>query len=137
MSIFIPTYFNNSKVKNYLEKIQEGAIDFIYDFSKSELCNIITINSTIALLNFNKLGNNPSNEDLNYFKKIRFYSYELLPLISNSRENYLFHPKCFVRDFKNSFWQPGFLNLALHDNFDYTKLLNISSKLLIFIKREK
>ena len=129
--------YNNSKVKNYLEKIQEGAIDFIYDFSKSELCNIITINSTIALLNFNKLGNNPSNEDLNYFKKIRFYSYELLPLISNSRENYLFHPKCFVRDFKNSFWQPGFLNLALHDNFDYTKLLNISSKLLIFIKREK
>ena len=127
--------YKNSEVKNYLEKIQEGAIDFVYDFSKSGLPNIINIGAKIALLNFNKLGNRPSNEDLNYFKKISFYSYEFLPFISNSKDNYIFHPNCFVKDFRNSFWQPGFLNLTIHSNFDYSKLLNVSSKLINFIKR--
>lgn len=125
--------YNNSKVKIYLEKIQEGAIDFIHDFSKSQLADFINISPSIALLNFNKLGNSPSNEDLDYFKKIRFYSYELHPFISNSRDNYLFHPKSFIKDFKNSFWKPGFLNLTIRANHDYSKLLNISAQLLNFI----
>lgn len=127
--------YNNSKVKNYLEKIQEGAIDFIYDFSKSELSNFINISPSIAILNFNKLGNSPSNEDLNYFKKIKFYDYELSPIISNSRDNYLFNPKSLVKDYRKSLWKSGFLNLTIHSNIDYSRLINAYSKLLNFIIR--
>lgn len=124
----------NSKVKNHLEKIQEGAIDFIYDVSKFGLSNFININPSIAILNFNKLGISPSSEDLNYFKKIKFYDYEFSPIISKSRDNYLFHPKSFVEDYRNSFWKPGFLNLTIHSNFDYSKLLDAYSRLLNLIK---
>ena len=126
--------YNNSSEKKYLEKIQEGAIDFIWDFSKSELSNTINITPSIAILNFNKLGNNPSNDDLNYFKEMSFYDKKLIPFISNSRDNYIFHPKSFLKDYRNSLWKPGFLNLMFCSNLDYSKLLNYYSKLLNFIK---
>ena len=128
--------YKNSKVKKYLEKIQDGAIDFVLDFSKSELSNIINITPSIAISNFNKLGNRPSNDDLNYFKEMSFYDKKLIPFISNSRDNYIFHPKSFLRDYRNSLWKPGFLNLIFCSNFDYSKLLNYYSNLLNFIKRD-
>ena len=127
--------YKNSKEKEYLEKIQEGAIDFVYDFSKSELSNIINIIPSISILNFNKLGNTPSDEDLNYFKKITFYENEKHnPLIANSRDSYIFHPKSFVKDYRDSYWRPGFLNLTLLSNFDYTKWIKNYEKLLNFFK---
>ena len=127
--------YKNSKEKEYLEKIQEGAIDFVHDFSKSELSNIINIIPSISILNFNKLGNTPSDEDLNYFKKITFYENEKHnPLIANSRDSYIFHPKSFVKDYRDSYWRPGFLNLTLLSNFDYTKWIKNYEKLLNFFK---
>lgn len=127
--------YENSKERAYLEKIQEGAIDFVHDFSKSELSNIINIIPSIAILNFNKLGNSPSDEDLNYFKKISFYENEKLnPLIVNSSNNYIFHPKSFIQDYRESYWRPGFLNFALKSNFDYTKWIHTYEKLINFIK---
>ena len=127
--------YKNSKEKEYLEKIQEGAIDFVHDFSKSELSNIINIIPSISILNFNKLGNRPSDEDLNYFKKITFYENEKHnPLIANSRDSYIFHPKSFVKDYRDSYWRPGFLNLTLLSNFDYTKWIKNYEKLLNFFK---
>lgn len=127
--------YNNSEIKDYLEKIQEGAIDFVHDFSKSELSNIINLTPSIAILNFNKLGTSPSNEDLNYFKKITAYeNKEYIPLIANSRDNYIFHPKSFVKDYRQSYWRPGFLNFALCSNYDYTNWINNYEKLLNFLK---
>lgn len=127
--------YNNSKMKEYLEKIQEGAIDFVHDFYESELSNIINITPPIAILNFNKLGNSPSNKDLKYFKKMTGYeNKEHIPFIANSRDNYIFHPKSFVNDYRNSYWKPGFLNFTLFSNFDYTNWINNYEKLLNFIK---
>lgn len=128
--------YKNTKEREYLEKIQEGAIDFVHDFSKSELSDIININPSIAILNFNKLGNCPSDEDLNYFKEITFYENEKHnPLIKNSRDNYIFHPKYFVKDYMDSYWRSGFLNFALFSNFDYTLWINTYEKLIEFIKK--
>lgn len=133
---FFEYEFKNSKASKYLEKIQEGSIDFVNDISKSELFNIINITPSMAILNFNKLGNSPSDEDLNYFKKMTVYvNNEHIPIITKSRDNYIFHPKSFVKDYRDSYWKPGFLNLTLCSNFDYEKLINKYVKLLSFIKK--
>ena len=128
--------YENSKTREYLEKIQEGAIDFVKDFFKSELSNNINIIPPIAILNFNKLGIMPSDEDLNYFKKMTIYiNNEHVSIITTSRGNYIFHPRSFVKDYTDSYWKPGFLNLTLWSNYDYRKWLNKCGKLLNFIKK--
>lgn len=130
--------YENSKASEYLEKIQEGSIDFIKDLSESELYNIINITPSISILNFNKLGLSPSDEDLNYFKKMTVnVNNEHVPIIKNSRDKYMFHPKSFVKDYRDSFWKPGFLNLTLFSNFDYTDWINNYVKIITFIKQFK
>lgn len=113
-----------------IKRFQEGAIQFVKDYSKREN---IAFSEYTSMRNFLKFGNTPKYEDIENFRGIKFYdddNYELIP--SDLSSKYILKPKKFINEFKKSPWKPAFLKKVFKVNINYYRILTLLRKILKF-----
>lgn len=109
--------------------IQDGAIQFIEEYSNFKYKNHINITPSIAWNNFRKLGLQPTNKDIKLFADISYVETTKVKFAKpNSIVYYMFNPKKFYYDFCNCSWKVGFLKRLLKLKLDYKKIVSIIYK---------
>lgn len=125
--------YENTKTQNDIIMLQNGALEFVKQFNNSEISKYIEIDEYTAMQNFLEFGNNPTQEDINQFKNVKFYDDDFIEVIpSKTTLYYLCHIKEFIIDFKRSIWKTGFLKNIFKININYYNLIMKIRK--IFIK---
>lgn len=116
--------YENTETENLIKAFQNGALEFVKDFSNSGISNYIEFDEKIALYNFLKFGNYPTQNDINKFGCIDFLDDDVNKLISNKNIlYYVFHLRKFKEDFLNSVWKTGFLKNLFKVNLDYYNII--------------
>lgn len=87
--------------------IQQGMLDFVRDMHNSAITHILVFDQYLSTFNLLKFGNNPSKEDLDFFKELAF-SDESYSLSSGFGLKTL-SIKDFKNNFMNSIWKTAYL----------------------------
>ncbi len=123
----VPVLGNYEYTKQEIEifkAIQEGAMQFIDDYSNFRYKNYINITHNIAWNNFRKLGLQPTNQDIKLFADISYVETTKVKFAKpNSIVYYIFNPKKFYYDFCNCSWKVGFLKRLLKLKLNYEKIV--------------
>ena len=117
-------YENSSKEDTILNDVQRGAIMFVRDFN--EINKYLHIDKTPeqAFSNLKKMFLKPTLKDANMWGELEFCDYEKKKIASpKSIWYYLVHPKRFVKEFRESWWRPGFIKRVFKVNLPYINLL--------------
>ncbi len=121
---FYPYEYENTDTNINIQNFQEGALQFIQDYSKSNLNKYIEINENVAIYNLLELGNRPKKTDMKEFGNIQFYDDDYYKIInSKSLLYYIFHLKTFKEDLEESIWKTGFLKSIFKINLPYYEIL--------------
>ena len=125
--------YENTETYNNIQEIQAGALYFIKLFSKYNQNNYISYNELDAVQNFLEFGNNPSLYDIKMFKNFMFMDDELKNVIpKHGFCYYLFHPRIFKNDLRDSYWKTAFLKKVFKLNINYYKIVKkIREKLIL------
>lgn len=116
--------YDGSETNKYINEFQNGAIEFIKDYSNSRLSKYIRLNEYIVTYNIFEFGNRPKKIDIESFGNIMFYDDDFYMILDNkSLLYYIFHPKRFLHDFDLSRWKTGFLKNIFKLNLPYLKLI--------------
>ena len=99
-------------------------MQFVRDFSQSNLSKYIKINENVAIYNLLEFGNRPKKIDIQKFGNIEFYDDDFYKIIeSKSLLYYIFHLKKLKEHINKSIWKTGFLKKILKMNLPYYELL--------------
>ncbi len=120
----------NEKDLSIIEQIQQGALNFVKDFSSYNNVLKIKINENIAFNNISNLGITPNFEYLKLFREISFSDFDESKLAKpDSIFKYIINPKNLMKDFFSSQWKIGFLKSLFKIPLPYFKLYKIMRKL--------
>lgn len=119
-----PYEYQDKKTNSDIYNFQEGALQFIKDFSQSNISKYLKINENVAIYNLLQLGNRPTNKDINNFGNMEFYDDDYCKIIEKkSLLYYIFHLKKFKYDLEKSKWKTGFLKSILKIDLPYYEIL--------------
>lgn len=107
-----------------IQKIQDGALDFISDFCETKYLKNINYSKEDITYNIFRLGNNPTYEDSKLFGDFLFLD-SRISKISNYNGPYFLDIKKMYSDFKISQWKIAFLRLLFKVNMPYEKICRI------------
>lgn len=112
--------YNNSNEEKYVRKIQEGALEFIEQFSNNSASQLTDISELDAFYNMMNFGNNPSLEDSIKFGELLFYDNDIRYIAKPKNIfQYIINPIKFKKEFYNSQWKIGFLKRLLKVSLNY------------------
>ncbi len=117
----------NSEIKK-IEKLQEGALDFIKCVEKSDYLKNMRISSSDSFENIMRYCGQPTSVELEMFANFHFYdednvSYLAKPKMSLIR--YFFHIRQLRTDLYFSGWKIGFLRKLFKFNFPFYQMKQI------------
>ncbi len=119
---------NNISIEN-IEKIQNGAKDFIKDFKNNYINSLNILEYKDLNYNLLKIGVKPTLNDINYFKIIETFDEKTILLINNKTLfEYLFNLKAFKLDFIESPWKFAFLKNVFKLKLPYYILFKFAYK---------
>lgn len=100
--------FRESSEADYIARLQNGALDFVKDFSMG-LGKYVDVSQEIALANFFGFGLTPSKKDLEIWGDFKIQMDGYTSLIEPSlTTSYFLHPKSFAKNMLRSVWPSGF-----------------------------
>ena len=109
--------------KNALKNIQNGAINFIEDFIKSNIKKYCDLNEEECSYNLFNTLYEPTAEVANKIGEIRFEDGEIAYIAHAEKlSKYLLSPTKLVKDLNKSLWKIGFLKRIIKINISYKKL---------------
>ena len=119
--------------KEKIQRVQEGALQFIKDFISSKDYKYFQVSNEISEVGIMQLGLNPTNKDIKLFEDIPYIETVKKNMIeARSLIYYIFNIKELKKDIINSGWKIGFLKKLLKLNMPYFKiykyLLNLKEK---------
>lgn len=127
--LFDYEYKDSIERKSY-ESIQNGALQFIIDFIKSDIKYIIKFNPDLCFYNMMKLAYKPTNIDIEKFGDFRFFDEEITFIAKPKKIIfYLKNIKAFFYDLYNSGWKIGFLKRITKFNIFYKEIY------LLYVKK--
>ena len=108
---------------NIIQQVQNGALDFIKDFSEYNSELNIKINERVAFNNILNLGISPSTDELDMFSGLSFSDFKN-GYLAKPREMkfYISRPKEFIYDFLSSCWKIAFLKNFFKIKLPYFKI---------------
>jgi HAD superfamily hydrolase (TIGR01549 family) len=117
---------------------QEGALKFIDDMLMEKQYFQFDANSFVTFTNWLQLGNYPSTQAAECFGNLHFLD-DNISCLAKPQEHYsyLFHPKMFLIDFRDSFWRMGFLTRVLGDFIPYADGYEMIRKIYFLIRKIK
>lgn len=127
--------YENTETYNNIQEIQAGALYFIKLFSKYNQNNYISYNELDAVQNFLEFGNNPSLYDIKMFKNFMFMDDELKNVIpKHGFCYYLFHPRIFKNNLRDSVWKTAFLKKIFKFNVNYYEIVKKMREKIVYKK---
>lgn len=105
-----------------LKEIQDGALEFIKDFTKTEILSILNQNSRIWIYNILKLGNFPKDKDIKLFKDFNFFDGVTTALFCKQLK---INPLHLFRMIMDSAWKVGLMKYTFKIPFRYDKIYKI------------
>ncbi len=127
-----PYEYDKVETDKNLKKFQDGALQFVKDFSNSKLNKNIKFDENLAMFNLIELGNRPKKEDIEKFGNMEFYDNVFYKLVqTKSIRYYIFHLKDLINDIKSSPWRPAILKSIFKVNLPYLKMLICLEKIKI------
>ena len=114
--------------------IQNGAIQFICDYVKSQKDFLDDFDDYLTFYNLNYFATNPSLKDVKMFADFRFYNNGTISYLARSKSiwYYLFHIKQLKEDFYGSRWRIGFMKNLFRVPIPYKVLIDL---LMIYVKK--
>lgn len=130
-----PIFYDYEYEDNYkiISKIQKGALNFIEEYSKSIIKDMICMDCRLVSSKILRIGNYPRKEDLKMFESLDFFDIKKVKMIG---ELNLFRDslKDIHKEFLISGWKVGFIKRLIY-NFpasdfycNYRKLVNREKK---------
>lgn len=111
-----------------LQKIQDGAKAFAYDWQKSVLRNR-RIPQAAAIEPFLRLVANPTWQEVDLLGPLTVEDGGVYPLASpKTLSNYLYHPQDLKRDLAQARWKIGFMKKLLPGPLPYGRLYQVMKK---------
>lgn len=133
--------YDDSKLQTDYDSIracQEGALNFVDDMLREKQYFQFDISPSITFINWLQLGNYPSAQTAEYFGNLHFWDDNVSCLAKpRERYSYLFHPKMFLIDFRDSFWRMGFLTRVFGDFLPYTDGYEVARKIYFLIRKNR
>lgn len=124
--LFDYEYENDENILKIVTDIQQGAIDFVKEFSANEWISDFDFELDIILNNIVKLGNKPSLKVVNLFSEVFLYDTEKYPLIpEKSLFYYIIHVKEFIKGLQQSFWKVGYFKKIFKLKLPYNKIYSL------------
>ena len=115
---------------NALSKIQSGAIEFIKNYTNSNMDDYIKFDEKICVYNIFSILCYPNYIDSKKIGDIQFKDGEIKYLAhSLGLKNYIKSPKKMIKDLKNSLWKVGFLKRTFKVNGPYYTIYNFIKKI--------
>lgn len=111
----------------YITKIQEGAIEFINEFSESIYKNYVLWDKKLAFEAIKRLGINPKKKELTLFGDMYFFDNEQQYLAKPNYKSILNYKK-FKRNLSLSTWKIGYLRRMIRISFPYLELYKFLRK---------
>jgi len=110
-----------------VEKIQQGAMDFIKKISNYEIFNLLNFTADELFKGLKQTGLNPNKLDLKLFANFRFFDDGETRYLATPRKliYYFFHIKTFKEDFLMSRWKIGYMKRLFKININYNKLYEL------------
>lgn len=100
--------FRESSEADYIARLQNGALDFVKDFSAG-IGKYVDVSQEIELSNFFGFGLTPSKKDLEIWGDFKIQMDGYTSLIEPSlTTSYFLHPKSFAKNLLRSVWPSGF-----------------------------
>lgn len=125
---------HENKTKTILNKMRDGALEFVKDCYNDKLISGLTFTAEITATNLVNQLKFPSREDVEAYEKIKFYDIKKDDFIKNRNlSEYLFSPKLFLNDYRASIWKIGFLKRVFMVDIPYYKLIEIVNRLKTII----
>lgn len=113
---------------------QQGALAFIDDNLKKNIYFSINLDPAIIFANWIQLGCNPRAKVAKIFGNIHFLDDSVAFLAKPQNiSSYFLCPKRFLFDFKNTYWQMGFLARIFGDYIPYMVGYRIMHKIYSFV----
>lgn len=124
--------------KNSYEKIQEGALKFIVDFTNSDLKYILKIDERLSFYNMMKFAYHPTLKDVEKFGDFKFLEDDIIYLAKPKKISYyLRKPKTFFKDLYLSGWIIGFLKRLTKINLFYEQLYKVYIRIYLNKRQKK
>lgn len=111
----------------YIKKMQNGAIDFIYKFANSPYNKYVTWDNDLAFEAIRNLGITPKKEDLLKLGDMYFFDNEK-QYLAKPNLKYLCNPQKLKKDLSLSTWKIGYLRRLIKISFPYLKLYKFLRK---------
>ncbi|OOP73816.1 HAD family hydrolase [Clostridium beijerinckii] len=111
----------------YIKKIQNGAIEFIYKFADSHYNKYLTWSNDLAFEAIKNFGIAPSKKDLYTLGDMYFFDNEK-QYLAKPNLKYLFSPERLKKDLSLSTWKIGYLRRLIKISFPYLKLYKFLRK---------
>lgn len=130
--------YSDPSLKNDYANIQAcqvGALNFIDDIMDEKECLTFENNPFVAFSNWLQMGEYPSTKVATHFGDLHFMDNNIACLAKpNKFYFYIFHPKAFILDFRDSSWRIGFLTRVFGDQIPYTFSYRMLRKCYFLLK---
>ncbi len=118
--------YDNTDEKEFLKKIQNGAIDFVKKINDLNIVDFLNLNEIESSKRLFNTCLHPSREDSYMLGKLNMLDNGIFKI--GTEKNivyYLFHPKLFFHNFKKSTWKIGFLKKVFIIPCNYYKIVKL------------
>mgnify|MGYP004466969657 CR=1 FL=1 len=113
-----------------IKEIQNAALQFVKEFSKSIISANINITPDIAFSAYDKFAVTPSNETISFLKCFKCFNTTKYSLVSeHNLIYYTFHFKQLYRDFMNNTCKVVFMKSLFHIPLPYYKIWKLMHKI--------
>lgn len=117
-----------------IEKLQEGAVDFVTSAEQSGYLKCMQLSSIDAFENIKRYCGRPTSTELDMFADFHFYDEKSTTYLARPRRNllgYLLHIKEFKLDLYFSGWKIGFLRKLFGLNIPFYQIKQMKDMMLL------
>lgn len=119
----VPVLSEREELTTFITNVQQGAMAFVHDFSKSILSKEIYLDKSFVAYAFEKMTCKPHKEELESIGNLDFDNFYSSKMASpKSLLYYIVHFGELTSDLKYSPWRIGFLYRLLKIRFPYAKI---------------
>lgn len=115
-----------------IREVQEGAVDFVRDYSESPISSFVNKKSKIYFSNLYEIGINPTLKDLKLFGNFHFFNNGEETMLASPKSifYYLLNFKQLINDLFDSQWKVGFLKRLFKIKLPYLKMFRLLRKIV-------
>ena len=128
--LYEPEYHENDIEFKAFQAIQEEALCFCKEYSKSPAAKLEKYKASEYSYNLLRFSTEPTLREAELFGNFRFYDTNVFPLAKpRSLLYYVRNPKIFSREFSYSAWKAGFMKRCFKINIPYMQMYMIAKVL--------